>query len=133
MVDFVIALRGRIVAAPAVSTSLGSRLYPVNKVPQNAAKPYAYYQVISDPRPEHLKGYDSARQSRIQIDIVADDYATARAIGENIIETVAVPGTHGGIRFGRTKAEGPRDLSEETASGTISRASLDLLPEHTAA
>lgn len=130
MADFAIALRGRVVAAPSVSAVLGTRLYPRDKVPQNAPKPYGYYQVISDPRPEHLKGYDGARQSRMQVDIIADDYASARAIGETIIAAIANPGIFGGIRFGRTKAEGPRDLSEETASGTISRASLDLLTEH---
>lgn len=133
MADFAIALRGRIVANGAVSAALGTRLYPVNKVPQNATKPYAYYQVISDPRPEHLQGYDAARQSRVQIDVIADAYDVARDIGEKIILSVAAPGSHGGIQFGRTKGEGPRDLTEETASGTISRASLDLLPEHTPA
>lgn len=130
MADFAIALRGRIVADTAVASVLGTRLYPVNKVPQAAAKPYAYYQVISDPRPEHLKGYDGARQSRVQVDVIADDFAQARDVGEKIVAAVSLPGTFGGIKFGRTKAEGPRDLTEETASGTISRASLDLLPEH---
>jgi len=133
MADFAIALRGRIAADASVSAEIGTRFYPVNKVPQTATRPYAYYQVISDPRPEHLKGYDGARQSRVQIDVIADDFAKARDIGEKIILAVANPGTHGGIKFGRTKAEGPRDLTEETASGTISRASLDLLPEHTPA
>lgn len=130
MADFAIALRGRIVAAPTVSADLGTRLYPRDKVPQNATKPYATYQVISDPRPEHLKGYQRARQSRVQVDVFADTYEKARSIGENIIAAVATPGTFGGIKFGRVKGEGPRDLSEETASGTVSRASLDLLPEH---
>jgi len=130
MADFAIVLRGRIVAAPAVAADLGSRLYPRDKVPQTAIKPYATYQVISDPRPEHLKGYDGARQSRMQIDIYADTYERARLIGENIIIAVAMPGAQGGVRFGHTKGEGPRDLSEESVSGTISRASLDLLTEH---
>lgn len=130
MADFVSALQGWITTTPAIASDLGTRLYPRDKVPQNVAKPYGMYQVISDPRPEHLKGYDRTRQSRVQIWIVADTYGAARIISEKIITAVAVPGIHGGIKFGRVKAEGPRDLSQDTASGTVSMASTDLLVEH---
>jgi hypothetical protein len=70
------------------------------------------------------------RVSRVQYDIYAKKYATARKIADNIVTIVAVPGTHGGVKFGLVKAEGPRDLSDDSTSGTLSRASLDLLPEH---
>lgn len=133
MADFVSALHGWITTAPTVSPDLGTRLYPRDKVPQNAVSPYGMYQVISDPRPEHLKGYDRARQSRVQIWIVAATYGAARSISEKIIAAVSVPGIHGGIKFGRVKAEGPRDLSQDTSSGTVSMASTDLLVEHKSA
>lgn len=124
MADFLTDLHAWI--APVLS----GRLYPRDKVPQKAARPYATYQVISDPRPEHLKGYDRSRQSRVQVDVIAATYGEARGVSEDIIAAVAAPGVHGGTRFGRVKAEGPRDLSEETASGTISKASTDLLVDH---
>lgn len=130
MADFLSALQGWITTTPAIAADLSTRLYPRDKVPQAAVKPYGMYQVISDPRPEHLKGYDRTRQSRVQIWIVAATYGAARAISENIIAAVAVPGIHGGTKFGRVKAEGPRDLSEDTPSGTVSMASTDLLVEH---
>lgn len=118
--------------AEAVTADLGSRLYPGRKVPQNVQRPYGCYQVISDPRPQHLKGYDSTRVARVQIDIFADRYADAKRVAETIIAEVATPGTHGGVKFGRVKAEGPRDLGEDadTESGFVHRASIDLLAEH---
>jgi hypothetical protein len=130
MADFVSALFGRITTAPLVAADLGARLYPVDKVPQNAMAPYGTYQVISDDRPVDLKGYSAARVPRIQYDIYAEKYGVAKRIAENIIAAVAVPGPHSGVQFGFVKAIGPRDLSADSTLGTLSRASLDLLPEH---
>ena len=130
MADFLTALQAWITTTPAISSVMGTRLYPRDKVPQDATRPYGTYQVISDPRPEHLTGYDRGRRSRVQLEIVAATYGSARLISENIIAAVATPGLHGGIKFGRVKAEGPVDRSEETASGTVSKASTDLLVDH---
>lgn len=105
------------------------RIYPTI-VPENAALPYVRYQVASDPRPEHLGGYQSARVTRVQVDCFAAKYSEARSLAEKIIAATATPGVTGGIHFGRIKAEGPRDLGEDTAQGYIHRASLDLLVEH---
>lgn len=129
MPDFASALYGWITSDAAVTADIGTRFYPV-KVPQNAARPYVRYQTISDPRPQHLKGYQSARTTRIQVDVFADSYGVARRIAENIITAAGAPGIHGGIHFGRVKAEGPRDLGEDTSSGFVHRASVDLLAEH---
>lgn len=118
------ALRARIV------TALGhSRVYPVI-VPQTATKPYVRYQLVSDPRPEHLGGYDGARVSRVQVDIFAATYSEARSASEAMIAALATPATANGVQFGRIKAEGPRDLGEDTSTGFTHRASTDLLVEH---
>jgi len=100
MADFVSALFGRITTAPLVAADLGARLYPVDKVPQNAMAPYGTYQVISDDRPVDLKGYSAARVPRIQYDIYAEKYGVAKRIAENIIAAVAVPGPHSGVSSG---------------------------------
>jgi hypothetical protein len=47
-----------------------------------------------------------------------------------IISVLSVPGVFAGVVFGVTKAEGPRDLGEDTSAGFIHRASVDLLVEH---
>ncbi len=118
------ALRARIVAA------LGHARVYWTIVPQAAALPYVRMQVVSDPRPENMGGYDGARVSRVQVDIFADTYDVARNGSETMIAALAAPGTSNGVQFGRIKAEGPRDLGEDTSTGFTHRASTDLLVEH---
>ena len=130
MADFASALFTRLSTDTGVSGLVGTRIYWV-KVPQGAALPYVRLQTISDVRPQNLGAYDSARQTRIQADCFAVTYGAARGLAEKIIAAVAAPATVGGVQFGRIKAEGPRDLGEDTDSGSfIHRASLDLLAEH---
>lgn len=130
MPDFVDALIERLNAAAPVNALVGSRVYRINR-PQNSVNPSIRLQVISDPRPEHLGGYDGARQSRVQVDCFADKSTTARDLAEKVISAVATPASAAGVVFGRIKAEGPRDLGEDVAGiGFVHRASLDLLVEH---
>ncbi|WP_247718238.1 tail completion protein gp17 [Qipengyuania proteolytica] len=101
------------------------------KVPQDSGLPYIRMQTISDPRPEHLGGYQGARQTRVQVDVFSSSYGQARALAEAVIAAVAESDEVGGIAFGRTKAEGPRDLGEDVSGvGFVHRLSLDLLTEH---
>ena len=108
---------------------MGVQIYPTI-VPQDKPLPYIRYQVVSDPRPENLSGYDGARVARVQIDCFASGYIASRELAEDVIAAVAVPATTDGVKFGRVKAEGPRDLGEDTAKGFVHRASLDLLVEY---
>lgn len=100
------------------------------KVPARGVLPYVRLQVISDPRPEHLKGYDGARVTRVQADCFAATHKAARALAGQVIAALAEPATVDGVGFGRTKAEGPRDLGEDATADFIHRASIDLLVEH---
>lgn len=128
MPDLQTALRSRIVTAAG-----HSRVY-WTLAPQGAVRPYVRMQTVSDPRPEHLKGYDGSRVTRVQVDVFADSYGAARDLAESIIAAVAQPATVGGINFGRTKAEGPRDLGEDVEGvGYVHRLSMDLLTEHSLA
>lgn len=129
MPDFATALRARLVADAEVPAVCSTRIY-WGIVPQAATLPYIRLTTISDVRPEHLQGYDGARVTRIQCDCFAATYADARGLAEKVIAAVATPGVHGGVHFGRVKAQGPRDLGEDTASGFIHRAAIDLLAEH---
>lgn len=117
-----------------ISTAIGSTQVYWGIAPQGKARPYVRMQTISDPRPEHLGGYDSARTTRVQVDVFADSYAQARGLTETIISAVAEPATVSGVKFGRIKAEGPRDLGEDVDGvGFIHRLSFDLLAEHSLA
>jgi hypothetical protein len=130
MADFASALFTRLSTDATITAVTGTRIYWL-KVPQNAARPYVRLQTISDPRPANLQGYDSARVTRVQADCFADTYGAARALAEKIITALATPDTVGGVHFGFTKAEGPRDLGEDVDGvGFVHRASLDLLVEH---
>lgn len=129
MADLQTALTARLKAASALAPALGGRLF-WNVVPQKTALPYLRMQTITDLRPQHLTGYDASRQARIQIDVFDDRYAAARDIAEKIIAEMAAPATVAGVQFGRSKAEGPRDLGEDATAGFVHRLSLDLLIEH---
>lgn len=129
MADFEQALLARLVADSGVAALAGSRLY-WGIIPQGKARPYVRLQVISDPRPQHLKGYFGARQTRVRADCMADKYGDARALAAAVIAALAEPATQDGVHFGRTKAEGPRTDGEDTDSGFVHRASVDLLAEH---
>lgn len=129
MPDMQSALHARLVADAAVLAVTGTRIY-WTKVPQDSAFPYVRMQTVSDTRPQNLGDYDAARTTRVQADCFATTYGAARALAEKIIAAVANPATVSGVNFGRTKAEGPRDLGEDTASGFVHRLSIDLLVEH---
>lgn len=130
MADFATALRTRLTTDGPLSPLIGTRVYPLIR-PQNSPLPAIRYQVVSDPRPEHLQGYDGARVSRVQVDCFAETYIGARDVAEKAIAAVASPATVAGIQFGRTSAEGPRDLYNDVdGGGQIYGASVDLLVEH---
>ena len=125
MADMQTALRKRILAAGAAPRVIWGR-----KIPQGTALPYLQLQVVSDPRPEHLKGYNRARETRVQADCKAESYAEATAMAEALVSLLKPPATIDGIKFGHTKAVGPQDLGEDTAAGFVHRMSLDLLVWH---
>ena len=132
MSHFKDALRARLLADAAVAALVGRRIR-WGVVPPKDVLPYVRLQVISDPRPEDLEDYTDARVTRIQCDCFATTDDAVTAVADAIIAAVDAPATVGGIAFGRTKAEGPRDLGEDSEEGFIHRASLDLLAEHSRA
>lgn len=129
MADFATALRTRLIADGDVTAVVGSKIY-WGIVPQGTTRPYVRLNTASDPRPEHLKGYQVARTTRVQADCFGDSYGAARGLAEKIITVLADPGVTAGVHFGRIKAEGPTDLGEDTANGFVHRALLDLIVEH---
>ena len=125
MADLQSALRTRVAAA------IGhSRVY-WGIAPQGKPRPYVRMQTVSDPRPQHLQAYHTSRRVRVQVDVFSDSYGEARGKAEAIISALAEPQVVDGVKFGRIKAEGPRDLGEDVPGvGYIHRASFDLLAEY---
>lgn len=116
------ALRARITGA---STTAGTRVYWVDR-PQSAALPAVTLQTISDPRPQHLKGFDELRETRVQIDCWADTYAIAKALMEAVLTAVVPENTANGIRFDRALVDSTNDSGERTETKFIHRQTADL-------
>ena len=137
MADMQSALTERLEANATLAAALVeggvARIHWV-KVPQNSPVPYVRMQTVSDPRPQHLKGYQANRETRVQVDVFSASYKQARSLAETVVATMAEPTTVAGVRFGRTRAEGPRDLGEDLpGGGYVHRLSLDLLVWHSLA
>ncbi|PKB19656.1 uncharacterized protein DUF3168 [Novosphingobium kunmingense] len=100
--------------------------------PQGAPYPSLVLTVVSDPRPQTLKGFQGNRESRVQVDC-RDDGATrgaVKALREAAIAALAGPFVSGGVRFGRSQFGPVRDLSEKTETGFVHRDSFDALIWH---
>ena len=120
------ALRKRQIDDPSVAALVGTRVTWMTR-PQASALPAVTMQTINDERPQHLKGFDDARGTRVQIDCWGDSYGQTVALAEAVIAATVSPGTIEGIRFGRATIEGQRDLSEDKpGGGTLYRQSLDI-------
>lgn len=129
MSDLPSALYTRLTTNAQLIPLVGTRVYWV-MVPPGATRPYIRLQVVSDDRSSNLGGYDGSRVTRVQADCFGSTYGSTRQLAEMIISVLSVPGVFAGVVFGVTKAEGPRDLGEDTSAGFIHRASVDLLVEH---
>jgi hypothetical protein len=123
------ALRALIVADSAVAAIAGTRVYWGVR-PQDKPLPAIVLQTVSDPRPQHLKGFETFRGTRVQADCLAATFAQARALAEAVIAAAIGPAAQGGVTFQRGDADGPRDLGEDTANGYVHNQSVDLLIRH---
>lgn len=117
------ALRARITGA---ATTAGTRVYWVDR-PQAAALPAVTLQTISDPRPQHLKGFDELRSTRVQVDCWADTYAAARSLLEAVLAAVVPWDTSNGIRFDRAMVDNTDDSGERAGEKFVHRHRADLI------
>jgi hypothetical protein len=131
MADLATAFRARLVADTAVAAIVSTRIY-WGVVPQNATLPYVRLHIISDPRPEHLKGYQGSRRTRIQASCFASSFGVAKQLGTAIVKAVSSPWADTGGKVGRVKCEGPREgQGTDTANGFIHHQIVDAMMEHT--
>lgn len=128
--DFQTGVRARLLADDAVAAVAATRIYWVER-PQKSALPAITLQTVSDPRPDHLKGPDGARGTRIQCDCWAESYASALSLARAVIAALQSPATIEDKKFGNARVEGQRDLGESVTDGTfIHRQSVDLIIWH---
>lgn len=96
------------------------------RAPQNTARPYVILNVIDKPRGYTMAGQDGLTQSRVQADVYADSYSSAKTVARSIVTLLS--GYRGG-KFQGVFVDSERDLPAETA-GSVSqlfRVSIDLM------
>ncbi|MGV1682905.1 DUF3168 domain-containing protein [Sphingopyxis sp. NJF-3] len=131
MADLATAFRARLVADTAVAAIVSTRIY-WGVVPQNAALPYVRLSIISDVRPEHLKGYQGSRRTRIQASCFASSFGAAKQLGTKIVKALDAPWSTNDDKVGRVKCEGPREgRGTDTAAGFIHHQIVEAMMEHT--
>jgi len=130
MADMEKALRKRFLDDGVVAGIVGTRVY-WDERPQGKPVPDLTLTTISDPRGQHLKGYQGARETRVQADCRAANFDTVRKLALAVIAAVASPATVLGVRFTRCAADGPRSLNEDVNGERVFRRSVDFLIWHT--
>lgn len=125
------AFRSRLIDNAGVSALVGQRVYWVER-PQSSTLPAITLQIISEDRPQHMKGFTGLDWARVQIDAWALSYGEAKGIVEAVIAAIAPAATGNGVRFTRSFVDGVRDLTERVDTKTIFRTTIDLMIHHAA-
>lgn len=123
------ALRARLLADATVGGFVGTRIDWTVR-PQSTALPAIVMTKISDGRPQHLKGFKTLRQSRVQIDVLASSRAQVEQITEAVIAAIAGPFNQSGVQFGRTFIDTVTDRGASTDTGFVHRDLIDVLFHH---
>lgn len=117
-----------------LNTAVGGRIYWLRR-PQGDPLPAIVLQTITEDRPQHLKGFDDMRTCRLQVGCIADGptgYQVSRELAEMVIAqltpaTEVVDPAGDDIIFWRAQPEGPVDLGEQTDTGYVHRAVVDMV------
>ncbi|HMT13134.1 MAG TPA: DUF3168 domain-containing protein [Aestuariivirga sp.] len=88
------ALMARLLAAAGLTSLVSNRVYWVI-APQGVAAPYIIMSVISSVPGYTMAGKDALTESRVQVDIYAKTYASAKAISAQVKS--ALSGFRGGV------------------------------------
>lgn len=118
--DFEGALRARLLG-------VAPRTYWVDR-PQTSALPAAVLQKTGGDRPQHMKGFDDLKPTRVQIEAWALSFAAAKLLLESLISAATPADTSNGIIFNRAIVDGePQTLGERTETAFIHRHIVDLI------
>lgn len=123
-------VRARLIASAAVRAIAATRVSWMTRA-KGAPMPAITLQVISDPRPAHLKGLEGARSTRVRVDCWAESYSDALGLARAAIAVLVPPATISGKRFGNGQVVGQQDLAEDLTDGKfIHRQAVDIIIRH---
>lgn len=114
--SFEVALTKRILDDAQLKGALGTRVDWMRR--PNGALPAMTLQTVSDPRPQHLKGFHSTRPTSVQLDVWAADPATAIRLRERAIAVLVTPARVDGVQFQRAMITNVRPAFENEEAGT---------------
>ena len=107
-----------------VTALVSDRIYPL-RAPQDTAKPYVVFFVVSSEHDRHLHGPSGVVEKRIQVDAYADTYEAAHAVSEAIRRALnGYSGTPVATKISRISLLTERD-ADEGADTLLHRASQD--------
>lgn len=123
------ALRQRLLDDGATAALVGTRI-DWRQRPQQGELPALVLNLISDPRPQTMKGFQQLRASRVQVDCYAKKPADVVSLREAAIAALVVAGEFNGVRFERGFIDALRELGEKTETGFVHRDSIDFMIWH---
>jgi len=92
----------------------GSRIHWMINPQSVSTFPFANLRVVSSPREYNMAGPEDYTKSRVQIDVWADKYSTAKtAVREIITALSGYKGTASGVTIQGLFIDGERDLTGE--------------------
>lgn len=123
--DFKGALRARALADVTVAGMIGTRAYWTQRI-QSEGLPAVVFHIVSDQRPQHMKGFNDLRETRVQCDCLALSDVAASDLLEALIAALVPENTSNGIIFNRSHVDDGRDGGDAVTEGFIHRTSVDL-------
>lgn len=119
------ALVVRVDADSTLAGLIGTRRY-WGIAPQNAPFPRVVMTVISDMRDQHMTGFNSLWETRVQIDAYAETRMEAMALREALIAALIPDAILTGHRFDRAHINFITDRGEDITTKYVHRQLLDI-------
>jgi len=117
-VTFEDALEARLRADEAINGPIGGRIEWGRRI---EAIPAVTLQIVSDPRPQHLKGFQAVRSTDVQIDVWSATAGEAAVIRDVLIDRLVAPAMVEQVQFQRAMITNTRGRSEQPQAGQTRR------------
>lgn len=119
----------RLLDAPAVSDQVEQRVDWDRRV-QDAPLPAITLETINDPRPQHFKGFQATRGTRVQVNCWAGSRAAAVQLRDAALAALVSPAEAGGVRFQQAQDISVRPNFERTETEELYREIIDITLWH---
>lgn len=126
--SFRAALRARLTDWPDLADTAAPIRWSLSG--QKDSGPRIVLSVVSQVRPQHLRGLEGHRYTRVQADCFAPTSEAAEVLAEAVIAAVAQPGHFDGVKMVLAEVSGPIDLTEKNADGITHRQTADMAIWH---